>query len=84
MKKRTGDEDVGGAVLAVVDEEVGLWALRQRVLARVCVGRPLRHPPARSLSCSGGRRTGTASGAWRVTPPTDGLSSTAVQAQAIE
>ena len=67
---RTGDEDMGGAVLAVVDEEVGLGALRQRVLARVRVGRPLRHPlslPLGSLSCCGGRRrTGTASGAWGI------------------
>lgn len=38
-----GDEDVRGAVLAVVDEEVGLGALRQCVLARVRVRRPLRH-----------------------------------------
>jgi hypothetical protein len=30
-------------VLAIVDEEVGLGALRQRVLARVRVRRPLRH-----------------------------------------
>jgi len=40
-----GDEDVGRAVLAVVDEEVGLGPLRQRVLARVRVRRPLRHRP---------------------------------------
>lgn len=32
-------------MLAVVDEEVGLGSLRQRVLARVRVRRPLRHPP---------------------------------------
>lgn len=41
----TGDENVRGAVLAVVDEEVGLGALRQCVLARVRVRRPLRHRP---------------------------------------
>jgi hypothetical protein len=39
-------------VLAVVDEEVGLGALRQRVLARVRVRRPLRHRP--SLSAAAG------------------------------
>lgn len=37
-------------MLAVVDEEVGLGALRQRVLARVRVGRPLRHLASRSLA----------------------------------
>lgn len=30
-------------MLAIVDEEVGLGALRQRVFARVGVRRPLRH-----------------------------------------
>jgi hypothetical protein len=59
-------------VLAVVDEEFGLRALRQRVLARVRVGRPLRHPLSRSLSCCDGRRTGTAPGARRICLPTDG------------
>lgn len=53
-KKLTGDEDVGGAVLAVVDEEVGLGPLRQGVLAGVRVRRPLRHPPLRSACCAGG------------------------------
>lgn len=37
-------------MLAVVDEEVGLGALRQRILARVRVGRPLGHLPSRSLA----------------------------------
>jgi hypothetical protein len=41
----TGDEDMWGAVLAVVYEKVGLGALRQCVLARVGVCRPLRHRP---------------------------------------
>jgi hypothetical protein len=52
-------------VLAVVDEEVGLRALRQRVLARVGVGRPLRHPLSRAAASYGGRRTGRAPGARR-------------------
>lgn len=67
-------------MLAVVDEEVGLGALRQRVLARVRVGRPLRHLPSRSLGRCGRRRTGAASGRGAV----GGLSGTAVQAEAIE
>lgn len=81
-----GDEDVGGAVLAVVDEEVGLGALRQRVLARVRVRSTLRHPlsPLASLlSCCGRRRGEVASGAWEYAPR-DGLRSTAVQAEATE
>jgi hypothetical protein len=56
----TGDEDVGGAVLAVVDKEVGFGALRQRVLAGVRVRRPLRHLLP-SLCC----RSLGASGLWR-------------------
>ena len=39
-------------MLAVVDEEVGLGALRQCILARVRVRRPLRHRP--SLSAAAG------------------------------
>lgn len=46
---RTGDEDVGAAVLAVVDEEIGFGAVGRRVFARVRVRRPLRHPRSPSL-----------------------------------
>jgi hypothetical protein len=74
-------------VLAVVDEEFGLRALRQRVLARVRVGRPLRHPLslslARSAAAMGGepeRRQERAEYASRQM----GMSSTAVHADAIE
>lgn len=60
-KELTGDEDVRGAVLAVVDEEVGLGALRQCVLARVRVRRPLRHRarlPLVSAAAAGIKRRG--------------------------
>lgn len=68
-------------MLAVVDEEVGLGALRQRVLARVRVGRPLGHLPPRSLARllrSAANRSGVR--AWGV----GGLSGTAARAEAIE
>jgi hypothetical protein len=43
-------------VLAIVDEEVGLGALRQRVLARVRVRRPLRHRSFLSAAAAGTER----------------------------
>jgi hypothetical protein len=43
-------------VLAVVDEEVGLGALRQCVLAGVRVRRPLRHRPSLSAAAAGIKR----------------------------
>lgn len=36
---------MGTAVLAVINEEIGVLALRSCILARVCMRRPLRHSP---------------------------------------
>lgn len=40
---RTSDEDVRAAVLAVIDEEIGVRSVGSRVLTGVRVGRSLRH-----------------------------------------
>jgi hypothetical protein len=34
---------MGSTVLAVINEEIGLWSLWSSILAGVCMRRPLRH-----------------------------------------
>lgn len=50
VRLRTGDKDVRTAVLAVIDEEIGVGTVGNCVLARVCVRCPLRHFPPKSLA----------------------------------
>lgn len=50
MRVRTGDEDMRTAVLAVIDEEIGVGTVGNCVLARVCVRCPLRHLSSKPLA----------------------------------
>lgn len=75
----TGNEDVRTTMLAVIDEEIGIWSIWRCILARVCVSRPLRHIVA-SLSIShtgsgevrkSSRRKQISPGEWRRTQKKD-------------